>query len=370
MVKRNQHLISSNLAVVCPHPMNPNRTSTVTSAFVDSAHLEVRAVERRPLWLLGLTLLALAAGCGQQQSTSDGGESDGGRSDAGGLASVNFIAFQAGAPETVLWDDAHSLLYVVDNTGNRIWKWTDASGLGSAPYATLPAPLDAGTLPPNVTLGQAALLANGTLVVNRFGQSGGGAGDISYVSADGAAALVPNLDATRRRIGLAAAPDNTLYGSYFASADGGTVGFVTTVDIHAGESVVADGFGKIVGLAITGGRLYVSDQSAGKIYDAPLSPLPAHATEWHTLVSGMVKPDQICVGPDGSLFTGQFQGAPGSSAPIAVRQISSTGTVTAFKQDPDVSKPSGVSYDPTHRRLFVADSGNSSKIGIHVFTVP
>jgi sugar lactone lactonase YvrE len=301
--------------------------------------------------------------------------------DAADAAALDFIALQQGAPEAVVWDDAKSTLYILDNTGNRVWTWTDATGLSAAPYAVLPLPanaVDAGTLPANATLGQAALLEDGTLVVNRFGAPGGlpGYGDITYVHADGGTGTVPNLDATRRRLGLAVAPDKTLYSSYFAStSDGGITGSITTVDLAAGESVVADGFGKIVGLAIANGRMYVSDQSAGKVFDAPLTSdgggIPAHAADWHSLAT-FVKPDQICVGPDGaSLFSGQFQGAPGSTEAIAVRQIStSTGSVTVFKQDPDVSKPSGLGYDATHKRLFVADSGNTSKIGIHIFPVP
>lgn len=323
--------------------------------------------------LSALVALSAISGCGTSDpTTTDAGLTDGGLTDAGVLdagAPLDFIAVSAGAPETVLWDDARSVLYVVDNTANRVWTWTDATGLSSAAWASLPVPADAGTLPANVTLGQAVLNAEGTLVVSRFGQPGGGLGGIAFVRADGGTGLVPNLDPGRRRLGLAAAGDGTLYGSYFASADGGMAGFITTVDLSAGETVIADGFGKIVGLTINAGRLYVSDQSSAKVFDAPLAALPAHASDWHTLAT-LVKPDQICAGPDGSLFSGQFQGAAGSSDPIAVRWISAAGAVTAFKQDPDVSKPSGLSYDPTHRRLFVADSGNTAKIGVHVFPVP
>lgn len=314
-----------------------------------------------------LVLLATSGCQSADPAGADAGLTDAGPTDGG--APIDFIALSAGAPETVLWDDARSLLYVVDNTGNRIWTWTEATGLSSEALASLPVPVDGGASPANVTLGQAVLTAEGTLVVSRFGQPGGGLGGIAFVRPDGGTGLVPNLDPGRRRLGLAAAADGTLYGSYFASADGGTAGFITTVDLLTGETVVADGFGKIVGLAINAGRLYVSDQSSAKVFDAPVAALPAHASDWHTLAT-LVKPDQICAGPDGSLFSGQFQGAPGSSDPIAVRWISAAGAVTAFKQDPDVSKPSGVSYDPTHRRLFVADSGNTAKLGVHVFPVP
>lgn len=335
---------------------------------------------RRFRYRLGFLVLALssafAAGCtSEDPADSNSGVGAGGGAalgaDAGSDAAttaVDFIALQQGAPETAYWDDPHNLLYIVDNTGNKIWKWSDSGGLSA--FASLPLPKGETSLPGNVTLGQAALLGDGTLVVNRFGQPGGGFGDIAFARADGTSDVVPNMDATRRRLGLALAPNGTLYGSYFVSGTNNQiVGSLTTVDIHSGETVVADGFGKIVGLAIGEGRLYLSDQSSGKILDAPLAAIPARAADWHVLAT-LVKPDQICVGPNGSLFTGQFQGAPGSSDPIAIRQITADGTVTAFKQDPEVSKPSGVAYDPSHHRLFAADSGNSSHVGVHVFQVP
>jgi sugar lactone lactonase YvrE len=280
---------------------------------------------------------------------------------------TNFIAMPQGAPETTLWDAAHSLLYIIDNTGNAIWKWTDAGGL--VPFVSCPLPAGETSLPANVTLGQAALLADGTLVVARFGQPGGGDGGIAYVRKDGTAGLVPNLDPTIRRLGLVAGPDGTLYGSTFGGSGNNIIGTVTTVDLQAGETTIADGFGKIVGLVIADGRFYVSDQTAGKIFYAPAAALPPHAAAW-TALATLVKPDQICAGPNGSLFTGQFQGAPGSTDPIAIRQISADGVVSIFKQDPEVSKPSGVSYDPVGRRLFAADSGNVANIGVRIFSVP
>lgn len=316
----------------------------------------MRIHRRSPLLvLLALTAVASTAcgGSGSQNETPP--------------AALDFIPLQSGAPETAVWDDVHQVLYVVDNTANRVWRWTDAGGLED--WAQLAVSAGPTALPVNVTLGQAALLGDGTLVVNRFGQPGGGYGGIAYVLPGGTSAVVPNLDPTLRRLGLAVAPDGTLYGSAFAGSATTLAGCITTVDLHAGEAVVADGFGKIVGLVAMSGNLYVSDQSAGKIFHAPLVNLPAHASGWSTLAT-LVKPDQISAGPDGSLFSGQFQGAPGSTDPISVRRIAADGTVTAFRSDPDVSKPSGVAYDPTHRRLFVTDSGNSAHVGVHVFPVP
>ena len=284
-----------------------------------------------------------------------------------GTTVVDFIPLPQGAPETTLWDATTATLYIVDNTGNAVWKWTDQAGL--APFATCPLPAGETTLAPNVTLGQATLLPDQTLVVARFGQPGGGAGGVVFIRKDGTAGLVPNLDPAIRRLGVITGPDGTLYGSTFSGSGTNLVGTLTTLDLAVGEKTLTDGFGKIVGLTIADGRLYVSDQSAGKIFYAPLATLPAHAADWTTLAT-LVKPDQICAGPAGTLFTGQFQGAAGSTDPIAIRWIASDGTVTAFKQDPQVSKPSGLSYDPAGRRLFVADSGNSANVGVRIFLVP
>jgi sugar lactone lactonase YvrE len=76
------------------------------------------------------------------------------------------------------------------------------------------------------------------------------------------------------------------------------------------------------------------------------------------------------VGPDGSLFTGQFSPAADSTDTVAIRQVHADGSVTRFIADPYVAKPSGVAYDPVQRRLFVADAGNIMRYGVLVFPVP
>ncbi len=264
----------------------------------------IRSYCGTPSLLLAAALLA-AAGCNNSDATP---------------ITTGFITLQQGAPEVPYWDDAHDVLYIVDNTGNRVWKWTDELGANALaftqPWASLALPSGATTLASNVTLGQATALPDGTFVVNRFGTPGGTAsGGIAYVKPDGASALVPNLDGTRHRLGLAYdAAGGTLYGSYF-----GSTGAVTTIDIHSGETDLSTGFGKIVGLVVASGKLYVSDQTAGKVFYAPLSSIPATIDGWSTLAT-LVKPDQICAGPNGSIFSGQFQSDGTSSAPLAVRR--------------------------------------------------
>lgn len=119
-------------------------------------------------------------------------------------------------------------------------------------------------------------------------------------------------------------------------------------------SVIADGLGKLVVIDDT---LLVADQSAGIIYSAPLAAVPEEAASW-TVFAELPVPDQLCVGPDGSVFGGQFQAAPDSTESVAIRQIDADGSVSRFIGDPTVAKPSGVSFDPNGHRLFATDTGN------------
>jgi len=283
----------------------------------------------------------------------------------------SFIDLRDSAPEDVLWDGAKQRLFIVDNVGNRVWQWTDKEGVGSEPYAVAAMPEGVSELPENVSLGQASHLADGTLLVTRFGVPGPDAvhGGIVLIRADGSSELVPNLDRSLHRLGIATAPDGRIYGASFSAAGGKQSGRINVIEPKTGETQVADGFGKLIGLAVAGDRLYASDQSAGAIFDAPLDELPAHADGWHRFAS-LPKPDQICEGPDGSLFSGQFQAAAGSADPTAVRWIARDGSVKTLRASPVVTKPSGVSYDKEHKRLFVADSGDPAHPGVHVFAVP
>jgi hypothetical protein len=52
-----------------------------------------------------------------------------------------------------------------------------------------------------------------------------------------------------------------------------------------------------------------------------------------------------------------------------VRQIAANGTVKVFVTQPDVVQPSGVAYDPSHKRLFVADPGDPNHPTVRIFPV-
>jgi len=320
-------------------------------------------------------LVLLSAACAGSNNSGPHGASGmsgsagaSGGAGQGGSQSASFIPFTSGSPASVFWDDQDATLFIDDNENNQVWKWTDADGLSA--FATTPDP--GGELAAGASLvGQIIKLADGRLLIARFGKPGGGFAGLAWVTPDGNSGLVPVADDTLKRLGLTQAQDGTIYGSYFGRAPGGSgqAGTVTRIDLESGETVVADGFGKIVGVLASGDTLYVSDQSAGTIFSAPLAALPEHASGF-TAFAKLSVPDQLCKGPAGSIFTGQFQAAAGSTDPVAIRQIGADGSVSLFAKDPDVAKPSGVSFDPTHHRLFAADTGNSAKVGVHVLPVP
>jgi sugar lactone lactonase YvrE len=297
-----------------------------------------------------------------------------------------FVAMTEGQPASLWWEPSNSTLYIADNQNNQIWTWTEAAGL--AKYATT-APT-AGEIDAGATLvGQLVRQSDGTVVVARFGSPRGAFAAVAYILPDGGAGLVPGVDPTQHHLGLGLTAGDQLFGSYFAGTPGGAMaGAVTRIDLQTGETVYATGFAKIVGVLVANGKLYVSDQGNSSIYVLPLSGLPldggidgggsaggssdggsADGGVGFPVLATLPVPDQICAGPDGSIFTGQFQAAPNSTAPISVRQIKPDGTVTLFRSDPDVGKPSGCAYDAVNRRLFVAESSTLLN-GVHIFAVP
>jgi sugar lactone lactonase YvrE len=284
----------------------------------------------------------------------------------------NVIPFEDGEPASVTWDAATHALYIADSTHNQVWRWTDTDGLTK--FASLADPLNADAAGATL-VGQIVRLSDGSLVINRFGKPGGGFGGIAFVNVTtGVSGVVPNLDVNRRRLGLAVASGGRLFGSYFGggmgagAGGGGMTSVVTKVDLKTGETDFLAGFKKIVGLLVVDDVLYVSDQMADAIYAVPLNG-PAPAPGAQKVFATLPRPDQLAAGPDGSLFTGQFQAAPGSAQSIAVRQVLPDGTVRIVAQDPDVTRPSGVAYDAEGHRLFVANSGNPAHRFVRIIAI-
>lgn len=268
------------------------------------------------------------------------GDHEPGSGDLGAPAPARRSVALSADPNGLWWDPAGSTLYIADDDGNRILKWTDADGV--RPFVALPAAPAEGP-----GLGQPVVTAAGTLVVPRFGF--GTAGDVVSVTKEGRAEVVPGLATERRRIGLTVAQDGALYGSYFVKAGAGRVGAVAKLTLQGMETEVLTGLQKPVGVLALGADLYVSDQDLGQILKAPLA-MPAMASVFAKLPA----PDLLAAGPSGSIFTGGLQGG--------IRQISATGEVTVLQKG--LKQPRGLAWDPVASRLFIANQDNEPADGV------
>lgn len=356
------------------------------------------------LSMLALTLLSAACSDDEPSTVSDGspstvsdgsvvgldaGAPDGSldldaqvaTGDAGCLtpfARVQVVPFDPegdGDPASLYWNDRDRYLLIADQRGNRVWKWTDAEGLKLLGKTSgKPAdPADAG----RDNVGQIVELDDGLVVVTRFGF--GTHGGILWLRPDGTSGEVPGIDPTRRRVSLVAT-DAGLFSGYFTPSDAGVVGAVSKVSLDAGEQDYAVGFRKPLGMLPVGNDLIVVDQerevpgqSPGVLVKLPLRSPPDAGTSSPGLPSSypsagrVPSGDQLAYGPNGTLFTGQFRPLPGNDA-LEIRQICSDGSYRTF--DTKLTKPSGIAYDPSGRRLFVADSNGTLVRTLRIYTIP
>lgn len=243
-------------------------------------------------------------------------------------------------PNGLWWDAASRTLYVADDRNNRVLQWTDAGGL--ATVAELPPAAFSGA-----GLGGLVRMPDGTLVVVRFGR--GTAGDVVFVRPDGTTGVVPHLAPERRRIGLTLARDGQLYVTGFVRIGAVDQGTVARLTLDGTEQDVLGALRKPVGVLAVGDSLFVSDQSTGTVYRAPLS-APQDAVPYATLS----KPDLLAVGPGGALLAGSREGK--------VFRIAPTGEVSVLLDG--YQQPRGLAYDAEHRRLFVADHDGNATDGL------
>lgn len=243
----------------------------------------------------------------------------------------------SGDPNGLYWDGARGQLLLADDDGNRILRWTDRDGFSA--IGTLPPAPDRGP-----GLGQVLPTADGTLVVPRFGY--GTQGDVAFLRPDGTNGVVPGLDRTRRRIGLASASDGSLFVGYFVSAGANQpkFGAVARLSLTGGETEFVSGLEKPVGILVMGQELFIADQDRREILKTPLAG-PVNLV----LHARVESADLLAAGPDGSLFTGGRAGR--------VYRIGRDGSVNVVAAD--MREARGVAYDAANRRLFVADHDGS-----------
>lgn len=251
-------------------------------------------------------------------------------------------------PNGLFWDDASQTLLIADDNGNRVLQFTDDASF--ALVADLPA------APANgAGLGQLVKTADGTIVVTRFGF--GTSGDIVFINPDSTTGVVPNLDVTRRRIGLTVSSDGTLFDAFFVVNAGVKVGTVAVLTLDGTETEVIGGLQKPVGVLAVGDQLFVSDQDQGQVFQSSIAN-PGVLTAFSVLDS----PDLLAEGPAGTLFTGSRTGD--------VIQIGADGATSILAGG--FQETRGIAFDPTNNRIFVSDHDGNEADGVthHLLILP
>jgi hypothetical protein len=174
-------------------------------------------------------------------------------------------------------------------------------------------------------------------------------GRVVTIAPDCTAKEMPGLDLARRRIGLAAAADGTLYTAWFEKHGDIRRGGVARIEAGGQETTIMEDLQKPVGLLVVGDALLVADQRMGKVLRSPLAQ-PSSAD----LLVAIEEPDLLAHGPDGSFLTGAKTGQ--------VRRIDSNGTITVVATG--FSAVRGIAYAATNRRLFVAEHDTDDSDGV------
>jgi sugar lactone lactonase YvrE len=244
----------------------------------------------------------------------------------------------------LVWDAATSTLYLTDSTNAQIERWTDAGGF--APVAACPhdGQLSLGGL----------VRTSDAFVTPSFGF--GSAGTVYVVGPGSAARTVPNLDPARRRVGIARAPDGTLYDSWIVAGGGTHHAGVAKLDLATGETDIIELAGKPMGIAATADTLYVSDQDKNEIVAYPRSA----PTQAKTIATNLPGVDLLAELPDGDLITG---GKKGTVSRIHL----ANGAVATIAGGFDQVR--GVAYDPAGHRLFVVEHTKATSRQ-HLYVVP
>ena len=259
------------------------------------------------------------------------------------------------------WDAQESRLYLTDDDANAVKAWD-----GDEKFSTV------GVLPAlaegqRSTLGQLTRGPGGALYITRFGF--GSYGTVVALPRSGAAHNLADLDPTRRRISLEAAPDGALLTGWFRGGTAGaTSGNVSELTLQAGrasERELISGLNKPVGLAVVGDQLFVTDQGAAQVLAYSLAALrraPATAADGRVVATftpadGL---DLMTAGSDGTLYVGSNKGT--------LYQIGANGTVKALAEGwPGIR---GLALDAENRRLFAAVVAADDKSASTIRIVP
>jgi hypothetical protein len=280
-----------------------------------------------------LCVIALLAACNSHSGSKSSSEG------SATSLSQHDITLQRDA-NGAYWDATEHALYLTE--GNALVRWTDAGGfadvaqLGSA----------------GVELGGLVRLPDGSFAITSFGF--GSDGGVFVVDPSHAVRAVANLDPIRRRIGIARAPDDAIYDTYFVVNGHDHHGGVAALDLGSGgeTDLVGSGLSKPVGIAALATELIVSDQDGNAIDSISRGSLSPIAKLLPSV-------DLLTVLPDGSFVTGGKAGV--------VTEVTRSGTQHPLASGFDQIR--GTAYDAAGKRLFVVEHGKAKHV-LHIVSLP
>ena len=280
------------------------------------------------------------------------------------IATVSFVAALAGCctPQTIIQAQktavealpngiavrpADGALFITDDRTSSVLY---SRGGAFTPYAAIPAEAGQGK-----SLSQITFAQSGALLAERFGF--GTASAIFEVSGNGAAVALSGPNPARRRLGLVElAPGQLLSTWFIKNGNNPPQGALSLVTYDAATHIATErdllsGLGKPVGIAVSGGNVFVSDQANGTIVKANLdtllnSPLPMTPAVFARVDS----PDLMTVDSEGRLYT--------KCNKNGLCMITPDGTVSVMANDFQDAR--GVAIDAAHHVLYAVDRGPSS----------
>jgi DNA-binding beta-propeller fold protein YncE len=245
-------------------------------------------------------------------------------------------------PNGIAVRPADGAVFITDDRTNSVLAST---GGAFTPYASIP--LEAGQ---GKSLSQLSFARSGALLVERFGF--GTASAIFEVTGNGTVSALVGTNPARRRLGLVELAPGQLLSTWFIKTGSnppqGGLSLVTyDVATHAAsERDLLTGLGKPVGVAVSGGSVFVSDQANNNIVKASLSDLlSSNGGVTSTVVARIDSPDLMTVDAEGRLYT--------KCNKTGLCEIAPDGTISVLANDFQDAR--GVAIDAIHHVLYAVD---------------
>ena len=258
-------------------------------------------------------------------------------------------------PNGIAVRPADGAVFITDDRTSSVLAST---GGAFTPYASIPVEAGQGK-----SLSQLTFARSGTLLVERFGF--GTASAIFEITGSGTASALVDPNPARRRLGLVEPAPGQLLSTWFVKTGNnppqGGLSLVTyDVATHtATERDLLTGLGKPVGVAVSGGSVFVSDQVNNNIVKASLGELLSSAgMVTPTVVARIDNPDLMAVDAQGQLYT--------KCNKTGLCEIAPDGTVSVLANNFQDAR--GVAIDALHHALYAVDRASPASETSYVRT--